>query len=451
MKQQPILCSLLLGGVVCSPTTVHSDTASAGLAPLIEQALANNPDLMVQKARLAEAEARLQEATAAFLPRFSARVSYEYTNDPSRAFAYIVAQRRFDFGMDINQPGWVDNFRPELMASWSLYRGGEDHYRRQAAALGVEAAALEQQALQNRLAAAVTAAWYTWRMAPEQMEVARQSLQSIAAEQNHTRQRVEQGMALKADVLSLDVRQSASREAEIRAENALTLARSSLQMLVGGEVTDTPAPPAPTLPNPPSAIATLLQQALDHRPELQAANRQKALRAAELRAEKAAFLPRVTAYTAYGLNSRGPDINFSQDNLTLGLNAEVDLFSGGATRARIAAAEQRLVAAEALIQRTRLSIEDEVRRAAATLDETLKRSETAERGQQAADEALRLVHLQYQAGSAAVTRYLDAETDRAEARLRAIMAHYEAYIADAQLQQAVGTLSIPANRTHSHD
>lgn len=450
MKRQHLLCSLILIGVVASPA-VRGDAVS--LRSLIEQALANNPDLSAQQARLTEAEARLQEATAAFMPRLSARVGYEYTNDPSRAFALIVAQRRFDFGMDINHPGWVENFRPELIATWSLYRGGQDVERRRAAELGVEVAALEQQALRNRLTAAVTVAYYTWQMAPEQIAVARQSLHGIEAEQTHTRHRVEQGMALKADLLSLEVREAVSREAELRAANALSLAHSSLQWLMGNAIPDDPAPKAGQRqpPLPPEPLPILLERAVTQRPEGLAAQRQQAIRQAELKAERAHRLPRIDAYAGYGLNSQGPDMNFNQDNMTLGLNAQVDLFTGGATQARIAAAEQREVAAEAWVRRTRLTIEDEVRRAAATLQETLQRIETAERGRVAAEAALRLVHLQYQGGTAPVTRYLDAETDRAEASLRAIMAYYEAYMAEAQLQQAVGSIATPDIQKHRHD
>lgn len=446
MKKQR-MASLVLVSLVWSRLALGGSTAPhsppLGLHQVIELALTHNPDLTAESARLGEAEARLAEASSAFFPKLSGRVGYEYTNDPSRAFAYVVAQRRFDFGMSINHPGWVDNFRPELVGSWSLYRGGQDQYRRQAAELGIEVAALERQAVQNRLTAAVTAAYYAWLTAPEQIAVARQSLRSIETERLHTRKRVDEGMALKADVLSLEVRLAASREAEIRAENALTLARSSLQVLVGTELPATLNQATDTTGIPPvsETITTLLEQAVTQRPEMQAATRQIAIRQAELQAERGALMPKVNAYAAYGLNSRGPDMDFNRDNMTVGVNAEVDLFSGGAIRARIAGAEQRLAVAEATGQRTRLNIEDEVRKAYATLDETLKRITTTELGQQAAEEALRLVHLQYQSGSASVSRYLEVETDRAEASLRAIMARYEARIAKAQLEQAIGRMT----------
>jgi hypothetical protein len=55
-----------------------------------------------------------------------------------------------------------------------------------------------------------------------------------------------------------------------------------------------------------------------------------------------------------------------------------------------------------------------------------------------AEEALRLVNEQYHGGTATVTRYLEAETDRASASLRSIIARFEAQVAQAQLMQAVG-------------
>ena len=71
------------------------------------------------------------------------------------------------------------------------------------------------------------------------------------------------------------------------------------------------------------------------------------------------------------------------------------------------------------------------------VEEALQRLKVAEAGAAAADEALRLGR-QYRGGTASVTRYLEAETDRADAALRAIVAAYESRVAQAQLQKAVG-------------
>ena len=436
------LCLTVIGiGAAAGARADTSVRHPLKLEEAIDLAFEQNPDLIAATARIGEAEAKVAEAAANFYPRLTARVGYAYSDDPSQAFSYIVAQRRFTFGQDINHPGWVENFRPEIVGTWSLYRGGQDAYRKKAAELGVEAAELERSAVRNRLAAAVTAAYYALLSAPRQVDVARHSIAAVERELEHTRHRVAEGMALKADVLSLEVRAAEAREAELRAQNAIELARSALKTLLGITANETVElrEAADGLAAPPDRdYARLLDRALSQRPEMQAAIHQSQIRREELQAERGARWPRVNAYAAYGQNSRSPDFAFSRDNVTLGVNAEVDLFSGGAVTARIAQAERRLSEAQALEQRTRLEIEDEVRRAYTTLEEALQRLKVAEAGAAAADEALRLVDEQYRGGTATVTRYLEAETDRADAALRAIVARYEAEVAEARLQKAVG-------------
>jgi outer membrane protein len=418
----------------------HKRAQALTLAEAIDLAFAQNPDLAAAAARIGEAEARVAEAAAGFYPKVTGRVEYTYTSNPALAFSAIVAQRRFNFGLDINHPGWVENFRPEIVGTWNLYRGGQDAYLKKAAELGVEAAELERAGLRNRLAAAVTAAWYAVLSAPRQAEVAHRSVETVAKELDHAKARVAEGMALKGDVLSLEVRATEAYESELRARNALTVSRSALKTLLGGETGEMPEFRETEAPVPVLAgnFKKLLDQALSQRPEMQAAARQVQIREQELEAAKGARLPRVNAYAAYGQNSRSPDFSFNRDNGTIGINAEVDLYTGGALTAKISAAERRIAEAQAVEERTRLEIEDELRRAWSTLDEALQRLKVAEAGSASADEALRLVNEQYRGGTATVTRYLEAETDRANAALRAILARYEAQVAEAQVQRAVG-------------
>lgn len=418
----------------------HQRAEALTLAEAIDLAFARNPDLAAAAARIGEAEARVAEVAAGFYPKVTARMEYTYSDNPALAFSNIVAQRRFNFGMDINHPGWVENFRPEIVASMNLYRGGQDYYLKKAAELGVEAAELERSALRNRLAAAVTAAYYAVLSAPQQAEVAHRSVETVGKELDHTKARVAEGMALKADVLSLETRALAAYESELRARNAIEISRSALKTLLGSATGELPEPAKLDLPTPgkPDAFNKLFDQAQAQRPELQAAAHQVRIREQELEAAKGAHLPRVNAYAAYGQNSRSPDFSTGRDNGTIGVSAEVDLFAGGAVAARVDAAERKLVEAQAVEQRTKLEVEDEVRRAYLTLDEALQRLKVTEAGAASADEALRLVHEQYRGGTATVTRYLEAETDRADAALRAILARYEAQVAEAQLKKAVG-------------
>ncbi len=228
---------------------------------------------------------------------------------------------------------------------------------------------------------------------------------------------------------------------ELSAQNAVTLTRTGLRTLLGLGADD--ALDVRDAGDAETAAATvdlpqLVAQALAQRAEMQAWSRQVEMHAKELRAEQGGHLPRVNAYAAYGLNERSPEFNFDHDNLTLGVTAEVDLFAGGATSARIEGARRRLAEARALRERTRLEIEEEVQKAFATLQESVARQHVAESSSVSANEAYRLVEQEYRNGAATVTRYLEAEADRAQAETGAVLAHFDAQTARANLQKAIG-------------
>jgi len=415
--------------------------AALGLDQLLDLAYQRNPDLLAAQERIGQAEAQVAEATASFYPRLTGAVGYSYTNNPALAFSAIVSQRRYEPTMNINQPGFVENFRPELIGSMSLFRGGQDYYRKKAAELGVESAELERSALHNRLAASVTAAYYAVLAAPKQVEAARHSLDAVDSELKNARILHNEGALLKSDVLSLEVRRSQARETELKALNAVELTRSGLRTLLGVDTSETleirESADAPT-PTQQDSVSGLMTQALVQRPEIQVAARQVEMREKELRAEQGGHLPRVNAYASYGINNRSPSFNFNNDNLTMGVNAEIDLFAGGATVARVAGAEHKLAEAQAIRERTRLEIEDDVRKAHANLVEAQQRKEVAEAATASAHEALRLVREQYRAGASTVTRYLEAEADQAQSEIRQVTARYDAQVARAFLQQAIG-------------
>jgi len=415
--------------------------AALGLDQLLDLAYQRNPDLLAAQERIGQAEAQVAEATASFYPRLTGAVGYSYTNNPALAFSAIVSQRRYEPTMNINQPGFVENFRPELIGSMSLFRGGQDYYRKKAAELGVESAELERSALHNRLAASVTAAYYAVLAAPKQVEAARHSLDAVDSELKNARILHNEGALLKSDVLSLEVRRSQARETELKALNSVELTRSGLRTLLGVDTSETleirESADAPT-PTQQDNVSGLMTQALVQRPEIQVAARQVEMREKELRAEQGGHLPRVNAYASYGINNRTPAFNFNNDNLTMGVNAEIDLFAGGATVARVAGAEHKLAEAQAIRERTRLEIEDDVRKAHANLVEAQQRKEVAEAATASAHEALRLVREQYRAGASTVTRYLEAEADQAQSEIRQVTARYDAQVARAFLQQAIG-------------
>lgn len=409
----------------------------------IDYALDNNPDLQIAIERIKQAEARLGIALAAFYPQITARASYEHSNNPAQVFAMIVAQRDFDASamQNINSPGYRQNFRPEIIGTLSLFRGGQDYQKSRAAELGIDAADFERSSVKNALVEAVTVSYYAYLAAQEALKVAQNSIYAISSELKQTTLRYEAGTTLKSEVLSLDVKLAEAKEAEIRAVNSIALSKTSITNLLGLENPETFTVAATSRLTRPRLIAPfdeLLSLALTERPEVMAAARQVEISERELKAELGAYLPKADAFVSYGQNSQSPGFSGHKDNVTVGVAVEMNLFSGFSTKQRVSAAQRKVKEMREVERKTRLAIEQEVKTAFLRLEEALARLRVTEASVLAAEEALRLVNEERRAGMATVTRYIESEVARNKAQSNSIAAHYDALSAEIALKKAVG-------------
>ncbi|PKD40806.1 TolC family protein [Methylomonas sp. Kb3] len=428
--------------LVLETALADTEPSQYSLEQAIDTALANNPELGIMQARIEQANAQLGESLASFYPQIKASLSYQHSDNPAQAFAMIIAQRRLSFaGNDFNHPGGVDNYRPQVTATYSLFRGGQDYYRKQAAELGIETSELEKAATRNQLVNNVTAAYYGQLAAMEAHEISRRSITAVQSELDQSRIRFDAGTVLKSDVLSLEVQLAEAKDAEIQAANAIELAQSMLKTLLGLPVN---APFAinsvqqAALPASPAVFDELLNQALSNHPELQAAQKRVAMAERQLDVAQAAHLPRAEAFVSYGSDSKDLAFSSNRDNVTAGVMVEVDVFSGFATQEKIKKAEHELTAAQEAARQTRLHIEQQLKSAQIKLQDALSRVEVSTVAVKAAEEALRLVNEQRQAGVVTVTRYIEAEVARDKAHTRQITARFDALRAEAELKQATG-------------
>ncbi|MFI3156722.1 MAG: TolC family protein [Methylococcaceae bacterium] len=410
----------------------------------IDHALINNPDLQIATERISQAEVQLGVALSAFYPQVTAKVGYDHSNNPAQVFSMIVAQR--DFGANsinnINNPGYRQNFRPEIIGKLSLFRGGRDYQNSKAAELGISAAEFERSSVRNALIEAVSASYYAYLAAQEAHKVAQDSISAIAGELKLTKLRYEAGTVLKSDVLSLEVKSAEAQDAQIRAANGIELAKTSIATLLGlsMEQAFTVASASSLLPEPKltTSFNDLLELAMTQRPEIKAAANQVEIAQARLKSEQGAYLPKADAYVSYGQNSQSPGFSGNKDNVTAGVSVEMDLFSGLETKNRVSAAERKAAEARETERKTKLAIEQEVKIAFLKLEEALARIRVTEASVAAADEALRLVNEQRRAETVTITRYIEAEAAGNQAHSNTIAAHYDALGAEAALKKAVG-------------
>ncbi|MEI6146126.1 MAG: TolC family protein [Methylococcales bacterium] len=433
-------CTLLV--VLNNMAVAETNPPLYTLVQTIDTALANNPELSIMQARIEQADAQLGQSLAIFYPQIKTSLSYQYSNNPAQVFAMLISQRRLNMaGTDFNHPGFAEDYRPQVTASYSLFRGGQDYYQSQAAQLGIETSELEKSATRNRLLSNVTAAFYGELAAIDSRKMSLRTIEAVQSELEQSRARFDAGALLKSDVLSLEVQLAEAQEADIQAANAIEIALNMLKTLLGFSVTDAYAINVTLesqLPQASESFSELLAKALSSHPELKAAEKRVLIAEKQVAAAKGAQLPRADAFVNYGSDSKNLTYNSNQDNLTAGVMVEMDIFTGFSTQEKIKKAQHELTMAIETARQTRLRIENQLKTAQLRLQEALSRAKVSALAVQASEEALRLVKEQHQAGVVTVTRYIDAEVARDKAQTRQINSRYDALRADAELKQAIG-------------
>jgi outer membrane protein TolC len=435
--------------LIAAALFIHSANLSAtenhsyNLQQAIDYALINNPNLQIMQDRIGQAEAQLGIALSSFYPSIKSSLSYEHSDRPARAFMMTINQRRLDFSpsTDFNNPGGTDNYRPEVSASYSLFRGGQDYYRSKAAELGVEAATLEKSATRNRLIQIISSTFYAYLASVEADKVATRSIEAVEEELKQSRIRYEAGSVLRSDVLSLEVQLAEAQDSKIQTANAIEIAKAGLKNLLGlsaREPFNIDSSDHWNLPQDNSSFEDLLDLAMAQRPETQATNKRIAIAQHQLNAARGAYLPTADAYLAYGSDSQNLDFNTNRDNVTAGVTVEMDIFSGFSDSEKIKKAERQLAIAKKTAKKVQLDIENAVKTAHLKLIEALARVKVTSTSVKAAEEALRLVNEQRNAGMVTVTRYIEAEVARDKSHARNISAHFDALRAEAELNQAIG-------------
>lgn len=125
----------------------------------------------------------------------------------------------------------------------------------------------------------------------------------------------------------------------------------------------------------------------------------------------------------------------------LAVSLKWNLFNGNSDRARIAEAQQELVAAHARQRQVDQAVRLQVRKAEADLKASGERVAVSSAAVRAAEESLRISKNRFGAGLSTVTDLLRTETALLDVRLRRLAAIYDQRVAAVALEQAEGLLS----------
>ncbi len=393
------------------------------LKALIGLALANNRDLRIAAAKVEQSRAEVRGARAEQLPAINGQMSASRTRTPSTLDSGASSQR-----LDLQALGSYE------IDFWGRVAALNDSAR--ASFLATDDARRE---VQLTLISEVASAYFAVIEKEELIELARATVESREQSLEIAARAVNVGGADADELAQLQAVLESARGALAQIEHQRTVSANQLDFLVGRVPTDLPPgrrlaeqqPGVVLMPGLPSEV-------LLRRPDVMAAEQRLAAASADIRAARAAYLPKVMLTAALGLASPALAGLFSGGTWSYQPLLSLPIFDGGRTAASVDSAQARrtlLIADyEKTVQRAFREVADQLssRRALKLqLDAALA-------GQRAEATRLVIARGRYQAGVSSLRDVLDAQRALLATRQTAISLRRAEQDAAASLYKALG-------------
>lgn len=263
----------------------------------------------------------------------------------------------------------------------------------------------------------------------------------------NVQQLIDEGMASKADGLSVKVKKNEADVTLIQIDNGLALSRMLLSQLCGLDV-NTDIHPADDVMTAQVAdggtqLAGFVDAAMQNRPELQALDLLARISREKVKVTRSDFLPKVALNANY-IWSNPSCFNGFETKMkgmwTVGLMVNIPLIDWGEGYYKVKSAKVQQRIAQTTLDETREKIELQATQCAQKVLEAANREETAQRSMAEAEENLRFATLGMQEGVIPISNVLMAQTAWLSARSTVISARIDRRLAEVNLKRATGTL-----------
>ena len=257
-------------------------------------------------------------------------------------------------------------------------------------------------------------------------------------------QLIAEGMASKADGLSVKVKKNEADVTLIQIDNGLALSRMLLCQLCGLDVnTDIRLADDAMSSSIGMPMMDYVPAAMNNRPELQALDLLTRINSEKVKVARSEYLPKV-ALSANYIWSNPSTFNGFEKKMkgmwNVGLMVNIPLVNWGEGYYKVKSAKIQARIAETTLDETREKIELQATQCAQKVIEATNREETAQRSMAEAEENLRFATLGMNEGVIPISNVLMAQTAWLSAKSTVITARIDRRLAEVNLRRATGTL-----------
>ena len=421
------------------------------------QALLQNPEfqaVMAENPHLVSLLANptlLQQMAAPFLSQASTAFNGMLTS---------MAQMVNGAGQSI-----VDAFRTDtrnmtgaaVLLTQPLYMGGKIRAYDRITRLAQDAAEHQHTMEEQDLLVSVDEAY--WRIVALQSKknLAQSFCETVKKLDGDVDKLIAEGMATKADGLSVKVKVNEAEVAMIQVDNGLALSRMALAQLCGlpldasftledeqGELTAEGAANMAVSLQPNADKPYAVETALTHRAELKALDIAAQVKREEVKVARSEYMPNLALTAGYLVSNPSVFNGFEKKfngMWSAGVVLKVPILTWGDRIYKVRQAKAEAAMAETRLDEVREKISLQVNQNQQKMQEAQQRLSTALRSQEQANENLRIAQLGLREGVIPVSNVLQAQTAWLAAHSTLVDAAIDVRLADLYLLRALGTLN----------
>lgn len=409
--------------------------APLSLEEAAQMARERAPMVRIAGEQVQEAAARAAQARAAFLPMVRLNSGYTTSDNAVNVFMFALNQGEFQLAGDLNNPDRADNFQATAQVAINLFNGGRDWAIWRAARAAARGSDFARQATEDEIILGVTRAYLGLLTAQEFVRASETAVNAYASTEQVMTSRVNNGTALKTDLLNVQVEKAQAEERLLQSRNALALAKEGLRLAIGLDslsVSEFQLLDEVKL-SEPGAVAPAM------RPEVAARDAFADAARREYRAAWGGLMPSVSAFASVD-HYKGWEFDGSNNSWTAGLTLSWSVFDGFLTSSTIKEKRARMRAAEEGARLARLQTSVELTSAANSLKEATERVAVMQRAVALAGEGADLTRQRFEQGLVLTSHVIDAENNLVQAEVGLAQAKADRLIAIATLRRA---LSLP--------
>lgn len=471
---------VFLAGAVSAPV---STAETYSLDSCRAMALSNNKALMVKAERVRQAGYQRKQAFAAYLPALDFAGGYTYNQKKLSLFdsdqllptkSFNLATQSYEFNVVTNpithQPVTTPDGTPipsevalipkeamefdihnvffgAVTLTQPIYMGGKIVAMNRLAKIQEEANRMLQENESQNVIYAVDAAYWTVVSLNAKHRLAKSYVNLLDTLDRNVKLMLDQGVATRSDLLSVDVRLNEANVDLLKVENGLSLSRMALAQICGlpvhSDINVADEGVAQAIPSAEIATRYNMEEVYSRRPDLRALEMASEATVQQKRVALSEMLPNIALIGSYSFTNPNMFDGFKNrfgGAFSVGVMVKIPLWHWGGNYNGYRAARSAETISKIQVADAREKIDLQVSQAAYKAQEAVKTYLATESNLAKAQENLRTATLGFREGVITTDDVMAAQTAWLKAHSENIDAMIDVKLCDVYLSKVLGTL-----------